>query len=160
MIFKTLVDFHKAGALKVANSPEPNKNKAIVGGVALNDNQCKAIAQRQLGWNGRISNNGWELIKFTDQFIKAALTNVENLEILNESDIQFESIRLQNSEKIMHRIVISTPTGMVLTIIKGGPGYGGAYAFFNSHVSHAVAEYASNSYKSIFEYIVNSGYLG
>ena len=141
-----LITLHKAGALKI--SGEPTRACAVVGNVGCNDDQCRMLA-KQLGWNGRTSYCGWEMIDTTNKFIRNLVANIDNESFYNMTDVEFESIRLTDSTKVQERFVLTGP-GYGVTIIHGGVGLGGAYALFIPAVSRAIPQYSCSSYKSLF----------
>lgn len=150
MKLNKLIELQTNGALKISGNP--NINCAKIGGVELNDGQCRMLA-RQMGWTGRTSYCGWEMIDKTAKFVSNAKRNMQNENMINAIDLTFESTRKTDSVKYIERIVLNFSTGLTLTIIHGLEGIGGSYALFNPMKSVAQPELTCSSYRVLFNYI-------
>ena len=149
MNFATLMQMQKAGALKI--NEDASVNHIVMGGVSVTDEQCKAIA-KNLGWTARTANKGFEMIEKTDKYIRNFRRLLTNENVINGTDVMFESIRISGTEKIADRIKLINPYFDV-TIFHGMPGYGGSYSVFIPAKSTSQVDFACSSMKALCEYL-------
>ena len=149
MNLATLMQMQKAGALKI--NDDASINYIVMGGVPVTEEQCKAIA-KNLGWTGRTSNKGFEMIEKTDKYIRNFRRLLTNEHVINGTEIMFESIRKTDTEKVADRIKLINPYFDV-TIFHGMPGYGGSYSVFIPAKSTTQVDFACSSMKALCEYL-------
>ena len=148
MNLNKLSEIQSAGATKV--SENSNVYQAIVGGVPMDDATCRKFAA-MLGWTGRSSNKGFEMIQKTDKYVRNFRRLLSD-DAINGTDIMFESMRKTDTEKVSDRIKLVN-SRFDLTIIHGTPGLGGSYALFVPARSTTHPEFACSSLKALCEYI-------
>ena len=151
MKLNKLMEMQRAGAFKVAENSDVSR--AIVGGVPMDDKQCCAVASA-LGWNGRTSDRGFKMIDKTDKFIRNMRIYIDNEWIINNTVVEFESMRHSGTEKIGDRIKWVSPL-YDFSILHAFPGCGGSYAVFDPTVSQAKPIFTCRTLKALGEFLNN-----
>ena len=149
MTLRKLMEMQKAGALKVDENS--NNTSAVIGGVRVEYNQCKMIANA-IGWIGRTADKPFTMVDKTDRFIRNMRLYIKNDFIISQTDVAFESIRVTDSEKIYDRIKFVSPQ-YDLTIFHGQPGSGGSYAVYDADVSRTHPVFTCRTLKALGEYL-------
>ena len=144
-----LLELHECGAINVDN--KSNENIAVVGGMELSNEQCKAVAAN-IGWLN-YDKPAYVIIDKTNKFMRGLRHNIAKIDRIEKAQVTFQNMRRQNTEKYIDRIKIVCDGKLDLTILYGMPGVGGAYGIYSSINNFSQPVFGCRNLKQVGEYI-------
>lgn len=152
MFLNQLITAQKSKAFVVSENSTPDD--VIIGGQHLNKDQADMLV-RNLGWTGRRHVSSLDAIKRTDSLLKTLSRALEN-PVYNNADVQFEAIRMNDSQKIVDRMTFvgTNPDGSTydLSILHGMPGMGAWALVDNLKVANKVI-CKERSFSGVIKYL-------
>ena len=149
MNFGQLLEIQASGAIKVDG--ESTQGVAVIGGVALNNDQCKLIAN-DLGWI-KYDQEAFQVIDKTDKFVSHLNKHLDESSLIDRTTIHFKSTRITNTQKYYDWIKMVCPGHFDITVLRGYPGTGGTYAVLSDSNNFVTPVFTGRSVKALAGYL-------
>ena len=144
-----LIDMYEAGVLKVEDDAYPER--AVVGGTELNREQMRALVVN-LGWV-KFQMEPLELIIKTGKFIRGIKATLGEHEIVDMTEVIFETTRIDNTMRYFDRIKLICPGVFDITVLYKVPGTPTTYTVYSDENRMSYPVLNARTLKQVAEYV-------